>query len=163
MSDEIRPGEEQLPFDPADRIEAGLSFVGTIRSPWSKGGCPRNISRARETGKGARIELCPGYGRALLGLKVGQPVIAVYWMHRSRRDLAVQAPGHADGPRGTFALRSPVRPNPLAMSTVMITSLDAEAGVIGIDAIDVFDGTPLIDLKPWLSTVDLPPGWTPDT
>ncbi|WP_138469029.1 TrmO family methyltransferase [Poseidonocella sp. HB161398] len=162
MSQDIRPGEEQLPFDPADRTEAGLSFIGAIRSPWSKGDCPRNIARARESGKGARIELRPGYGRGLLGLSVGQPVIAVYWMDRARRDLIVQSPGHADGPRGTFALRSPVRPNSLAMAVVVITSLDAGAGVIGIDAIDVFDGTPLVDLKPWLSTVDIPPGWTPE-
>ena len=157
MSHDIRAGEVQLGFDPGDRVEAGVTFIGVIRSPWSKGDCPRNIGRARDSGQGARIELREGYAAGLEGLSVGQPVIAIYWMDRSRRDLIVQAPGHAEGPRGVFALRSPVRPNPLALSTVVITHLDRAAGVIGIDAIDVFDGTPLVDLKPWLESVDRPP------
>ncbi|MCR9087906.1 MAG: TrmO family methyltransferase [Rhodobacteraceae bacterium] len=152
-----RPGEVLLPFDPGARADGSVSFIGTIRSPWGPDDCPKNIGRARETGKAAHIELIEGYGGGLLGLAIGQPVILLYWMDRSRRDIVVQRPGHADGPRGVFALRSPARPNPVAMATVRITSLDPEAGRIGIDAIDVFDGTPLIDLKPWLETVDLPP------
>ena len=69
----------------------------------------------------------------------------------------MQAPRHADAPRGTFALRSPNRPSPVSVSTVVITSLDIAAGIVGIDAIDCFDGTPVIDIKPWLETVDRPP------
>jgi tRNA (Thr-GGU) A37 N-methylase len=45
----------------------------------------------------------------------------------------------------------------VALAVTRITTLDAEAGRIGIEAIDAFDGTPLLDLKPWLSTVDVPP------
>jgi tRNA (Thr-GGU) A37 N-methylase len=67
----------------------------------------------------------------------------------------VQVPRHADGPRGTFALRSPVRPNPIALATAVITSLDG--ATIGIDATDAFDGTPVLDIKPWIDTVDVPP------
>jgi tRNA (Thr-GGU) A37 N-methylase len=78
---------------------------------------------------------------------------------RGQRDLLVQSPRRADGPRGTFALRSPVRPNPIALATVVITGLDRN--VVEIDAIDAFDGTPILDIKPWLSTVDVPPGWRP--
>lgn len=152
-----RPGEVLLPFDPGARADGSVSFIGTIRAPWGPEDCPKNIRRARESGHSAHIELAPGYGQGLLGLQPGQPVILLYWMDRARRDIVVQRPGHADGPRGVFALRSPARPNPVAMSTVRITSLDPETGIIGIDAIDVFDGTPLIDLKPWLETVDLPP------
>lgn len=158
----LRPGEVLLPFDPGQDTTICLAFIGTIRSPWSPEDCPKNIARARETGQGARIELKPGYADGLAGLEVGQAVIAVYWMDKARRDLIVQSPGHTDGPRGTFALRSPNRPNALAMSTVVITELDAAAGVIGIDAIDTYDGTPLLDLKPWLPTVDVPPGHVPE-
>ena len=78
-------------------------------------------------------------------------------MDKARRDLIVQAPRHADGLRGTFALRSPVRPNPVSMSAVRITALDMDAGVLGIDATDAFDGTPVVDIKPMLDTVDIPP------
>ncbi|WP_095587330.1 SAM-dependent methyltransferase [Actibacterium ureilyticum] len=157
MSTAIRPGEVALDFDPAESDGPRVAFIGRIRTPWAKGTAPRNIGRARETGQAARIELDPRYAPGLTGLQVGQPVILLYWMDQGRRDLIVQAPRHADGPRGTFALRSPVRPNPVALSTVHITALNPETGEIGIDAIDCFDGTPLIDIKPWLPSVDVPP------
>nr|WP_226898586.1 TrmO family methyltransferase [Mangrovicoccus algicola] len=146
-----------LPFDPGDRIEAGLSFVGVIRSDWSRGDCPRNIARARETGRPARIELRPGYAAALEGLETGQAIIVIGWLHGARRDLARQVPRHAGGPRGTFALRSPVRPNPLSLSVCRITWMERAAGQLGLDAIDLFDRTPVVDLKPWLPGADIPP------
>ncbi|MEM9393643.1 MAG: tRNA (N6-threonylcarbamoyladenosine(37)-N6)-methyltransferase TrmO [Pseudomonadota bacterium] len=152
-----RPGEILLPFDPADRGDAQVHFIGTIRSPWTKDTCPKNIGRARETGQPALIELRKDFGIGLQGLAIGQPIVLLYWMDQADRNIILQRPRHTDGPRGVFALRSPARPNPIAMCTVRITSLDAEAGQIGIDAIDVFDGTPLVDLKPWLETVDIPP------
>jgi tRNA (Thr-GGU) A37 N-methylase len=55
-----------------------------------------------------------------------------------------------------------VRPNPIALGTSVITALDPDTGVIGIDATDAFDGTPVLDIKPWISTVDVPPGWRPE-
>ena len=97
--------------------------------------------------------------QALTALEIGQAIQVLYWVDRGQRDLLVQSPRHADGPRGTFALRSPVRPNPIALATVVITGLDRN--MVGIDAIDAFDGTPILDIKPWLSTVDVPPGWRP--
>ena len=157
LRDDIREGEAVLPFDPGDRAEAGVAFIGRIRSPWSKSDCPKNIGQARETGKPARIELDKAYARGLRGLEAGRAVVLLYWMDRGSRDLIVQAPRHADAPKGTFALRSPRRPNPIAMAVVRITDIDAEAGHIGIDAIDCFDGTPLLDIKPWFDGVDIPP------
>jgi tRNA-Thr(GGU) m(6)t(6)A37 methyltransferase TsaA len=154
---EIRPGELSLGFDPAEREDASLCFIGHIRSPWAKGTAPKNLRAARETGQGARIELLPGFAAGLAGLSVGQAIQVLYWVDRGQRDLIVQTPNH--GPtRGVFALRSPVRPNPIALGTVVITSLDPEAGIIGIDATDAWDGTPVLDIKPWIDTVDTPPG-----
>jgi tRNA-Thr(GGU) m(6)t(6)A37 methyltransferase TsaA len=155
--DGARPGEVSLGFDPGARAQAGLCFIGHIRSPWSRGTAPRNLRAARDTRQGARIELLPDYAPGLSGLAVGQAIQVLYWVDGGRRDLIVQVPRHADGPRGVFALRSPVRPNPLALGTVVITALDAAAGVIGIDATDAFDGTPVLDIKPWIETVDVPP------
>jgi tRNA-Thr(GGU) m(6)t(6)A37 methyltransferase TsaA len=127
-----------------------------------QGNCAEEPARARETGEAARIELLPGFVPGLAGLGVGQAIQVLYWVDRGQRDLIVQSPRHTDGPRGVFALRSPVRPNPIALGTVVITSLDTEAGIIGIDATDAFDGTPVLDIKPWISTVDVPPGWRPE-
>lgn len=158
MSDRFatRPGEVELGFDPAARHDATVRFIGKLRTPWTKENCPKNVRAARETGQPARIELETAFAPGLEGLEVGQGIILIYWMDHARRDLIRQAPRHADGTRGTFALRSPVRPNPLAMSAVRITAIDAENGIVGIDAIDCFDGTPLVDIKPWIDTVDRP-------
>jgi tRNA-Thr(GGU) m(6)t(6)A37 methyltransferase TsaA len=128
---------------------------------WGKGTAPKNLRAARETGEGARIVLNPEYVPGLTGLKIGQAIQVLYWVDRGTRDLIVQTPRHADGPRGVFALRSPVRPNPIALGTSVITSL--EANTIGIDATDAWDGTPVLDIKPWISTVDVPPDWRPET
>ena len=156
MVGEIRPGEIALEGAAAPEGPR-LRFIGRIRSPWGPEDCPKNIGKARETGRGARIELDRDFVPALLGLELGQPVILLYWMDRARRDLLRQAPRHVEGPRGTFALRSPNRPNTISQCTVRITGIDAAAGTIGIDAIDCFDGTPLLDIKPWLATIDMPP------
>jgi len=73
----------------------------------------------------------------------------------------VQAPRHGER-RGTFALRSPVRPNPIAMSVVRLTHVEGtRLSVVGLDCLD---GTPLIDVKPYFASVDSVPdavvGWS---
>ena len=155
---EVRPGEVLLPGGIGETTDAGVVFIGRIRTPWKRGDCPKNIRAAREQMDGARIELDPRFAIALRGLEPGKPVVLLYWMHNARRDLVVQAPGHVDAPRGTFALRSPNRPNPIASSAVIVTAVDPETATVEIDAIDCFDGTPLLDIKPWIETVDIPPG-----
>ncbi|WP_299428598.1 TrmO family methyltransferase [uncultured Shimia sp.] len=154
---EQRDGEDRLTFDPMERIDAQLRFIGKIETPWRRGDCPKNVTRARETGQGARVILEPGFAKGLTGLDVGQGILLFYWMHRARRDLITQRPRHRDTASGTFALRSPNRVNPISLAAVRITSLDLEAGIIGIDAIDCFDGTPLLDIKPSAPAVDVPP------
>ncbi|MCB1338739.1 MAG: SAM-dependent methyltransferase [Maritimibacter sp.] len=161
-ANEVRDGEVLLPHGIGATDDAGLVFVGRIRTPWARGDCPRNLRAAREriAAEGhprPRIELDPRFALALTALQPGQPVMLLYWLDGARRDLVVQAPAHADGPRGTFALRSPVRPNPIGAATVIVTALDLAAATLEIDAIDCFDDTPLLDIKPWLETVDMPP------
>ncbi|MEV8467358.1 TrmO family methyltransferase [Fluviibacterium sp. DFM31] len=157
MANPVRPGEKTLDFDPGDRAEAGLTFIGRIRTPWSRGDCPKNIRLARDSGQPAHIEMDTAYLDGLTGLEPGRALILIYWMDRARRDLILQSPGHVNGPRGTFAIRSPNRPNTLALSTVVLTGIDPATGRLDIDAIDCFDQTPLVDLRPWLPTIDVPP------
>lgn len=157
MSDSAREGETGFGFDPGEQADATLAFIGHVRSDWRRGHCPKNLREARERGAGARVVLRPGYGAALEGLEVGQAIWLICWMDGAQRDLALQRPRHADGPRGTFSLRSPVRPNPISLQAVRITALDPVAGIIGIDATDAFDGTPVLDIKPWIGRVDVPP------
>jgi tRNA (adenine37-N6)-methyltransferase len=142
-SDEtIRPGEiiGTLP----DRVDAGIYFIGRIRTPWAtRELCPR---RGDPTGPRCRIELDPRWEKALDGLAGYQRIQVLYWMHLARRDLLIQVPRISGKPFGTFALRSPVRPNPIASSIVELVSI--ESNVLTVRGLDCLDGTPLIDLKP---------------
>ena len=70
----------------------------------------------------------------------------LYWLHESRRDLVKQSPANDGAVRGTFALRSPVRPNPIGSSIVKLVS--REAYLLKVRGLDCLDGTPLLDLKP---------------
>lgn len=153
-----RPGEVALSFDPA-RIadDAQLRFIGRLRSPWARGNCPKNLREAREVGGEFRAEIDPPFRQGLQGLVAGMPVILLYWTGLARRDMVVLHPPHREAPTGVFALRSPSRPNPIAVAVVRLLAVDAAAGVLAVDALDAFDGTPLLDIKPWLPSVDVPP------
>jgi tRNA-Thr(GGU) m(6)t(6)A37 methyltransferase TsaA len=119
--------------------------------------CPRNMKQARERGERARVEIDEVWREGLEGLEAGRKLILIYWMNRARRDLIAQIPRHGrSGPMGVFALRSPVRPNSIALATVTALDIDIEAGRIEIDAIDCLDGTPLLDVKPWFEEIDCP-------
>ena len=82
-------------------------------------------------------------------------------MDQARRDLVVQVPQHYGEERGTFALRSPARPNPIAMSVVRL--LRVEGTRLSVVSLDCLDGTPLLDLKPYFASTDSMPeavvGW----
>ncbi len=151
-----RPHELVVPDDPASRADdARLVFIGRIGSPWkSRADCPKNLRVARERGQPARVHVDKTWRQGLSGLEDYKHVILLYWMHEARRDLILQQPRHSFEPSGTFALRSPVRPNPIALATVELRGVDATAGILEIDAIDCIDGTPLLDIKPWLASVD---------
>lgn len=154
----VGPGEVSLSFDPA-RIadDAHLRFIGRLRSPWARGNCPKNLREARELGGAFRAEIDPPFRPGLRGLVPGMPVILLYWTGQARRDMIVLNPAHREGPTGVFALRAPSRPNPIAIGVVRLLSVDQAAGLLEFDALDAFDGTPLLDIKPWLPSVDVPP------
>jgi tRNA-Thr(GGU) m(6)t(6)A37 methyltransferase TsaA len=163
MSDDpfgIRDGEIAVPL-PAS-TDAGLYFIGRIRTPWqSRKDCPKN---ARESDAVCTIELDPRWAQALAGIETCSHLVVLYWMDKARRDLVVQVPRHYGQGRGTFALRSPVRPNPIAMSVVRPLSI--EGTTLSVVGLDCLDNTPLIDLKPYFASTDAVPeakvGWHED-
>jgi tRNA-Thr(GGU) m(6)t(6)A37 methyltransferase TsaA len=153
----IRPGETAVPLP--ENFDAGIYFIGRIRTPWTKrDDCPKN---ARESDAICTIELDPRWRDALKGVETCSHVVLLYWMDRARRDLVLQVPHHYREPRGTFALRSPVRPNPIAMSVARLLRVDGpRLSVVGLDCLD---NTPLVDLKPYFASTDAEPqavvGW----
>ncbi len=153
---EKREGEIALSADPADFADDGkVVFIGKINTSWkTRAECPKNLVQARQRGIKATIVIDEFWRAGLAGLEDRSHLIVLYWMHQARRDLIVQNPRHRNGPVGVFALRSPVRPNPIALSIVKILGVDQATGKIDIDAIDCLDGTPVVDIKPWLGTID---------
>ena len=119
-------------------------FIGTIHTPWTaRLETPR---QGRDDGPACRIEVFEPWVEALDGLLRFERIEVLYWLHLYRRDLVRQSPRNDGTTRGTFALRSPVRPNPVATSIVTLESIvGANLTVRGLDCID---GTPLLDLKP---------------
>ncbi len=160
--DNLREGEVALPFNPAERAtDAGLVFIGHVRSPWmDRKGCPKNVADARATGQQAHVVLDPAWRPGLTGLKGYSHIALITWLDRSQRNLIIQKPVHAPETRGVFALRSPVRPNPIGLHVVRLLSVDIDAGRLELEAIDVLDGTPVIDIKPYFASVDAVPDAT---
>jgi tRNA-Thr(GGU) m(6)t(6)A37 methyltransferase TsaA len=150
----IREGEIVLELPKA--FDAGVYFIGRIHTPWaSRDECPKN---ARESDVVCTVEVDPRYALALQNVQSCSHLLLLYWMDKARRDLAVQAPRHYSEPRGTFALRSPVRPNPIAASVVQL--LKVEGTRLWVVGLDCLDGTPLIDIKPYFASTDAVPGAT---
>ena len=153
----LRDGE--VAVDLPGTFDASLYFIGRIRTPWTRReDCPKN---ARESDEVCTIELDPRYVRGLAGLELSSHVLVLYWMDKARRDLVLQAPRHYAEQRGTFALRSPVRPNPIAVSVARLLRVeDTRLSIVGIDCLD---GTPLLDIKPYFPSTDSVPdavvGW----
>jgi tRNA-Thr(GGU) m(6)t(6)A37 methyltransferase TsaA len=153
----IRDGE--IAVDLPDHFDASLYYIGRIRTPWSKrDDCPKN---ARESDAVCTIELDPRWAQGLKGVESCSHLVVLYWMDKSRRDLVLQVPRHYGVGRGTFALRSPARPNPIAMSVVRLVGIEGTSlNVVGLDCLD---NTPLLDLKPYFASTDSAPeavvGW----
>jgi len=137
-----RPGEVE--GGAPDHADAALTFIGRIRTPYAtRADCPH---RGTPDGPECRIEIDEPWRPALRGIAPGDRVEVLYWMHLARRDLLVQAPKGRPAPLGTFALRSPNRPNPIATSEVTVTAVAEDA--LTVRSLDCMDGTPLVDLKP---------------
>ena len=152
-----REGEIALPFDPATLPANGsVVFIGRVRSRWTtRMECPKNLRDARERGgPPASVEIDAPYRPGLAGLESASHVVLLTWLDQAPRNLIVQKPRHGLHPKGVFALRSPARPNPVGLHVARLLSLDAASGLLSIDAIDVLDGTPVIDLKPYFASID---------
>lgn len=152
----LREGETALSFDPAETADDGhIVFIGRVRSAWTeRAECPKNMIAARERGKTATLELFEPYRPGLAGLSGTSHAVLLTWMDRAPRNIILQNPQHRGGERGVFSIRSPARPNPIGLHVVRIEHIDQQSGKILIDAVDVLDGTPIIDLKPYFSSTD---------
>ena len=121
-------------------------------------------------GSGGRVEIFPRFAEALDDIEGFSHLHLIYWLHRAGEVVSSVAgpsplkviPYLDDVPRGVFATRAPVRPNPLGLSLVRL--LERRGNVLVVEDLDVLDGTPLLDIKPYVEKFDLRldtrGGWT---
>jgi tRNA-Thr(GGU) m(6)t(6)A37 methyltransferase TsaA len=153
----LRQGEVSVELP--EHFDASLYFIGCIRTPWTKRqDCPKN---ARESDAVCTIEVDERWVPGLKDIESCTHLVVLYWMDRAPRDIVLQVPRHYGVQRGTFSLRSPARPNPIAMSVVRL--IKVEGGKLSVVGLDCLDGTPLLDLKPYFASTDSAPdavvGW----
>lgn len=160
MNDLQQPGrtteglrEGEVTVDLPSSYDAGVYFIGRVRTPWKTSKeCPKN---PRGSDAVCTIEVDARWRAALKDVAGCSHLLILYWMDRARRDLVLQKPRHHGEQRGTFSIRSPVRPNPVAASVAELLSI--EGTTLSIRGIDCIDGTPLIDIKPYFASVDSVP------
>jgi len=116
------------------------------------------VGKVEKKGKQAWLRIFEKYTDALKGLDGYSHVFVMYWFDRNdtekkRSVLQVHPRGNKENPlTGVFACRAPVRPNLIALSLCKVLSV--EDGVVHIDKIDALDGTPILDLKPYIPSID---------
>jgi len=126
-----------------------LEPIGVVRSELT------NLDDApmqgREGGYEAWLELSPQVAEGLLGIKPGDQLVVLTWLHLAQRDtLQVHPRGRQEAPlKGVFATRSQDRPNPIGLHQVRV--LEVTERRIKIAPMEAIDGTPIVDIKPVLS------------
>jgi len=126
------------------------SPIGFLRSPLTdRGAAPR---QGREGAPDAWLEVDAAVAEGLEGIEVGAELIVITWLHLAERDILKTHPRN-DQTRpltGVFATRSPDRPNPLGLHRVNVREIAGNSVKVG--PIEAIDGTPVVDIKPVLST-----------
>jgi tRNA (adenine37-N6)-methyltransferase len=136
--------------------------IGHIETPWATTAeCPRN-GRQLDPPPLCRVVVAAEYRAGLAGLDSFSHLILLYWMHQGGPTELVLTPRFASAPRGVFATRAPIHPNPISLSVVRFEGF-AEPGVLLVRNLDCVSGTPLVDIKPYLPSTDAEPeatmGW----
>ncbi|MCB2199236.1 tRNA (N6-threonylcarbamoyladenosine(37)-N6)-methyltransferase TrmO [bacterium] len=137
-----------------------FSPIGIIHSPFiERAGTP--IQPARAEGVEGQVVVRDEYAEGLADLELFERIWLVYWFDRAGEVKLKARPFLDDNERGIFAIRGPNRPNPIGISPVRL--LKVEGSTLHVADIDILDGTPLLDIKPYAPQFDCFPdaraGW----
>lgn len=125
--------------------------IGVIRTPFTDlDGMP--IQAVGASGVRGTIELDPALVAGLADLDGFSHLVLLYHLHRMERSALTVTPFLDTVPHGIFATRSPARPNPIGLSTVRLVGI--RGAILDIEEVDVLDGTPLLDIKPYVPAFD---------
>lgn len=133
-----------------ERCRLGLNPIGLIHSPYKdRKEAPRQGCNSEEI---SEIEVFKEFEEGLQDIDGFSHIIVIYWFHKSRGyHLLVKTPWD-DTPHGLFTTRSPCRPCPLGLTVVEL--LAREKNILKVKGLDAIEGTPLLDIKPYIPAVD---------
>jgi len=125
--------------------------IGIIYSPFKE---PRGtpIQPAGAKGVKGRVEVFPEYAEGLKDIEGFSHIILIYHFHRVKGYKLRVKPFMDDNFHGVFATRAPARPNPIGISVVKL--LKVEGNILYVEDLDIVDGTPLLDIKPYVPEFD---------
>ena len=134
--------------------------IGTIHSPYHElSGMP--IQPTSNISAPGTVVILPELTPGLEDLEGFSHIILIYHLHQSRRVAITVTPFLDSKSHGIFATRAPFRPNPIGISVVKLVKI--EQNILHVDNLDILDGTPLLDIKPYVPEFDSPPefhlGW----
>jgi len=137
-----------------------LTPIGTIHSPYTTlAGMP--IQPAGAKGVAGTVELLPELTPGLADLDGFSHLILIYWFHQSTGYALSVTPFLDTDEHGIFATRSPRRPNPIGLSALKLVGV--QDNVVELENVDILDGTPVLDVKPYVADFDVWPatrfGW----
>lgn len=132
-----------------------------------------SVGSVRSDGDGFWLEISKPYRPALTELQGFSHINVLWWCDQLDQDffreMTIAERPYKDGPAavGIFATRSPARPNPIALTASAVVSIDEATGIVQLAYIDADDGTPVLDIKPYLPATDrirdtVSPGWCAD-
>jgi tRNA (adenine37-N6)-methyltransferase len=128
-----------------------LIAIGVVHTPHRQAaGTP--VQAALATGVRGTVEVFPEYAAGLRDLDGFERIWLVYWFDRAKPAELVVTPYLDTTPRGLFATRAPCRPNPIGLSAVRL--LEVRGNVLYVEGLDILDGTPLLDIKPYVPGFD---------
>lgn len=127
--------------------------IGVIHSPFTRlDNMP--IQPAGAAGVQGTVEVYAPYRAGLLHLDGFSHIILLYALHRSTSYTLLVEPFLDTQQHGVFATRAPRRPNPIGLSVVQLDAVSVEEGILSIRYGDILDGTPLLDIKPFVPDFD---------
>lgn len=133
------------------REEITFRPIGIIHSPHQNlSDIP--IQPVFSAGVEGTVVVHPEFADGLMGLRGFSHVYLFYFFHKSQKTCLLLKPYLSEQEHGIFATRAPHRPNKLGMSLVQLTKI--EGNILSIKDVDVADGTPLIDIKPYIKRFD---------
>ncbi len=143
-----------MPNGSNPRMPVVLKPIGIIHTPYKEPkGMPIQAATREAKEVEATIEVFPEYAAGLKDLDGFSHIILVYYFHLARGSSLFVIPYLDNEQRGVFATRSPARPNPIGISVVQLVSVRPE-GFLLVRGIDIIDGTPLLDIKPYIPAFD---------